>query len=170
MLQGCDSHSSPPPGHGVLDSGATTTVLAGELHRFFTQYETAPDSHVMATAASGGTLEITGGGTAGMFTGVMHSHDLRYSVVSVSQLTIHGFRVTFSGDTAEVIHPDGQRIECVTRHPSDWSYLSQYTARSSPESPGHGSGFATSSFRQQGQAEVQGPLRHLRKVQDRPTA
>jgi hypothetical protein len=64
-----------------------------------TQYETAPDSHVMATAARGGTLEIAGGGTAGMFTGVMHSHDLRHSVVSVSQLTIHGFRVTFSGDT-----------------------------------------------------------------------
>jgi hypothetical protein len=48
-----------------------------------------------------------------MFAGVMHSHDLRHSVVSVSQLTIHGFRVTFSGDTAEVIHPDGQHIECV---------------------------------------------------------
>jgi hypothetical protein len=39
---GGDSHSSPPPGHGVLDSGATTTVLAGEHHRYFTQYETAP--------------------------------------------------------------------------------------------------------------------------------
>jgi hypothetical protein len=67
----------------------------------------------MATAARGGTLEIAGGGTAGMFAGVMHSHDLRHSVVSVSQLTIHGFRVTFSGDTAEVIHPESQRIECV---------------------------------------------------------
>jgi hypothetical protein len=100
-------------GHGVLDSGATTTVLAGEHHRYFTQYETAPDSCVMATAARGGTLEIAGGGTAGMFAGVMHSHDLRHSVVSVSQLTIHGFRVTFSGDTAEVIHSDGLRIECV---------------------------------------------------------
>jgi hypothetical protein len=109
---GGDSRSSPP-GHGVLDTGTTTTVLAGEHHRYFMQYETAPDSHVMATAARGGTLEIAGGGTAGMFAGVMHSHDLRHSVVSVSQLTIHGFRVIFSDDTAEVIHPDGQRIESV---------------------------------------------------------
>jgi hypothetical protein len=54
MLQGV---TRIPP-HRVLDSGATTTVLAGEHHRYFTQYETAPDSHVMATAARGGTLEI----------------------------------------------------------------------------------------------------------------
>jgi hypothetical protein len=116
---------------GVLDSGATTTVLAGEHHRYFTLY----DSHVMAMAARGGILEIAGGGTTGMFAGVMHSHDLRHSVVSVLQLTIHGFRVTFSGDTAEVIHPDGQRYECV-KQPGRaiwWVPLDQIFERPQPQ-------------------------------------
>jgi hypothetical protein len=67
----------------------------------------------MATAVRGGTLQITGGGKAGVFDGVMYSHDLRHSVVSVSQLTLHSFHVTFSGTTAEVIHPDGRKIPCV---------------------------------------------------------
>jgi hypothetical protein len=93
MLQGV---TRIPPHRLGMES---LTPAARQHHRYFTQYEAAPDSHVMATAARGGTLEIAGGGTAGMFTGVMHSHDLRHSVVSVSQLTIHGFRVTFSGDT-----------------------------------------------------------------------
>jgi hypothetical protein len=84
------------------------------VHRaHFTNFEDVPAGSAMATAARGGTLQITGGGKAGVFDGVMYSHDLHHSVVSVSQLTLHGFHVTFSGTTAEVIHPDGRKIPCV---------------------------------------------------------
>ena len=89
------------------------TVLTGPHRSNLTNFEAAPDSPVMATAARGGILQIDGGGTAGPINGVLYSNDLRHSVVSVSQLTLHGFQVTFSGSTAEVIHPDGHRIECV---------------------------------------------------------
>jgi hypothetical protein len=65
----------------VLDSGATVTVLTGPR---FTHFEDVPAGSAMATAAGGGTLQITGGGKAGVFDGVMYSHDLRHSVVSVS--------------------------------------------------------------------------------------
>jgi hypothetical protein len=66
---GGESSSVPPAGHGVLDSGATVTVLTGNHRTYFTDFDVVPGGPTMATAARGGTLEINGGGRAGVFIG-----------------------------------------------------------------------------------------------------
>jgi hypothetical protein len=86
MINATGGDPTPPPGHGVLDSGVRL-----------------------------------------VFDGVLYSETLRNTVVSVSQLTRHGFQVTFSGSTADVIHPNGFRIPCVKQPGRDiwWVPLDQ---------------------------------------------
>jgi hypothetical protein len=89
----------------VLDSGATVTVLTGQHRGYIYELDDSLSCSAVATAARGGVLLIDDGGRAGVFDGVLYSQTLRNTVVSVSQLTRHGFQVAFSGSTAEVIHP-----------------------------------------------------------------
>jgi hypothetical protein len=117
----------PPPRHGVLDFSATVTVLTGKHRGYIYELDDSLSGSAVATVARGGVLLINGGGRAGVFDGLLYSETLRNTVVSLSQVTRHGFEVTFSGYTAEVIHPDGHRIPCVKQPGPDiwWVPLDQ---------------------------------------------
>jgi hypothetical protein len=113
MINAAGGDPVPPPRHGVLNSGATVTVLTSKHRDYIYELDDSLSGSAVATVARGGVLLIDGGGRAGVFDGVLYSETLRNTVVSVSQVTRHGFQVTFSGYTAEAIHPDGHRIPCV---------------------------------------------------------
>jgi hypothetical protein len=111
----------------VLDFSATVTVLTGKHRGYIYELDDSLSGSAVATVARGGVLLINGGGRAGVFDGLLYSETLRNTVVSLSQVTRHGFEVTFSGYTAEVIHPDGHRIPCVKQPGPDiwWVPLDQ---------------------------------------------
>jgi hypothetical protein len=74
----------PPPRHGVLDSGATVTVLTGKHRGYIYELDDSLSGSAVATVARGGVLLIDGGGRAGVFDGVLYYETLRNTVVRIS--------------------------------------------------------------------------------------
>jgi hypothetical protein len=111
---GGDPSKSSTAWYGILDSGATCSILTGDAIDLFDGGSLhALTSMTVNTASRGGSLRINAMGSIGRFPEMYYADDLRHSIVAVADLLAQGYQVEFKTGGAIITHEDGHFIECV---------------------------------------------------------
>ena len=90
----------------IVDSGSTRTIITGEA-RSLLRGPLQPHDQIVATAATGGQLQITGRGHVTPTYEMYYASHLRRSVMSVYELCEQGYEVAMTAHGRLIRRPDG---------------------------------------------------------------
>ena len=99
----CDSSFaafSTPVDTGILDSGSSATILKSAHCDYVRNIK--PSARGVSTAENGGSLSISGEGSAGTLDNVLIADNIRESVISISHLADKGINTLFTKTSVQL--------------------------------------------------------------------